>query len=86
MGGVGKDRREAVETSVVGHPPSDRMREEARELVERLLQADALHRGRAEELIAAMLPKAEVPSATAVLQARLNAAAREALLQGIPAC
>jgi hypothetical protein len=64
--------------------PSARAAGELRAVVERLIEqligADAVHRDRAEELIAAMLPKAEVPSASAVLQARRNAAAREALL------
>jgi hypothetical protein len=50
-------------------------------LARHLLQAAARRQERAEALIEAMLPRAEVPSPVAVLQARRNAVAREALIR-----
>ncbi len=50
------------------------------DLADRLGALGAEARESAEELISAMLPRSAVPSASAVLQGRRNAAAREALL------
>jgi HSP20 family molecular chaperone IbpA len=51
------------------------------ELTELLLGAERLHRERVEGLIQSLLPPATIPSAVAILQARRNAEAREALFQ-----
>ncbi len=54
---------------------------DVRSLARLLLKASAARKERVESLIEAMVPRVQVPSPVAVLQARRNAEAREALVQ-----
>jgi hypothetical protein len=78
-----KEIREAqvVYGSVSGEDREPPAEADARSLARLLLKASAARKERVESLIEAMISKVQVPSPVAVLQARRNAEAREALIQ-----
>ncbi len=72
---------EIAESTALAYGSSSWTEADVMAFVRSLLRAEFVSRWSAASLIEAMLPREEVPSPTAVLQARRNAAARDQLLR-----